>query len=532
MKPHLRKRVFKYLITIVSAMMVIIMICMLALQLRNVTSRSMEDAEAVFEQVGNILMQNEEDLEEISEDYSKSCLANAETVAYILESKPEILENENIEELFRIAEMVEINEIHIFNKEGVIIFGTQPQYYGYSVNDGEQISFFKPMVTDRTLKLVQGIEKNTAEGKLVQYSAVWSPDEEFILQIGMYPESVLRARAKNELSYIFSLLKTNYGVDFFAIDPESHTILGCTNTSMNNRTLERAGFPSYSDIRLNTGFFAEVDGVPSYVICSEVQNTMIAYVINRSVMFAPVISSCLWFMLGLVAVAAIVLLSVSNYMERAVIHNIVLINESLRKITDGDLTTEVKVNDYQEFEELSSHINEMVHSLTATQKQIEKERDMDLLTGLLNRRGLEHRIDQVLEKGEFVGYCALIMADADGLKKINDTYGHNCGDAYLRRIAETLNSVGVRKSLCSRTGGDEFVLFLYGYENENLLDGVLENLRMRQSGHLSELENGVMVELEFSIGFYKAKDNPNYRQMYREADERMYENKRYRKGSR
>ena len=92
-------------------------------------------------------------------------------IAYIIQEKPSILED--IEELKQIAAMVEVDEIHFFDKSGRIYAGTHPEYYDYTFDSGEQIGFFKPMLKDYSLKLVQKITPNTAEGKMMQYSAVW-----------------------------------------------------------------------------------------------------------------------------------------------------------------------------------------------------------------------------------------------------------------------------------------------------------------------------------------------------------------------
>jgi len=56
---------------------------------------------------------------------------------------------------------------------------------------------------------------------MMQYSAIWSKNGEFIVQVGMEPIRFTQAMAKNELSYIFSLLRIDPAVDYYAIDKES-----------------------------------------------------------------------------------------------------------------------------------------------------------------------------------------------------------------------------------------------------------------------------------------------------------------------
>ena len=71
-------------------------------------------------------------------------------------------------------------------------------------------------------------------------------------------------------------------------------------------------------------------------------------------------------------------------------------------------------------------------------QRLQEERDVDSLTGLLNRRGLERALDEVFTNPREVQYGVLFMIDADGLKGINDVYGHECGDLYLKKVGNEI----------------------------------------------------------------------------------------------
>ena len=80
----------------------------------------------------------------------------------------------------------------------------------------------------------------------------------------------------------------------------------------------------------------------------------------------------------------------------------------------------------------------------------------DALTGLVNRRGFEHAVDNITTRRPF----SLLAIDVDNLKLINDGYGHAAGDALLIAIAQTLASVARKGDTIARIGGDEFVLLM------------------------------------------------------------------------
>jgi diguanylate cyclase (GGDEF)-like protein len=97
-------------------------------------------------------------------------------------------------------------------------------------------------------------------------------------------------------------------------------------------------------------------------------------------------------------------------------------------------------------------------ALTNALRHREAEADAitDSLTGLTNRRGFEHAVDQITTRRPF----AFLAIDVDNLKTINDGYGHAAGDALLVAIGHVLASVARKGETLARIGGDEFVLLI------------------------------------------------------------------------
>ena len=71
---------------------------------------------------------------------------------------------------------------------------------------------------------------------------------------------------------------------------------------------------------------------------------------------------------------------------------------------------------------------------------------------------------------------AILFLDLDHFKNINDTLGHNIGDALLQTVAKILKSNVTEESLISRIGGDEFIVVLSGFKNEQALLPIINNL--------------------------------------------------------
>lgn len=75
-------------------------------------------------------------------------------------------------------------------------------------------------------------------------------------------------------------------------------------------------------------------------------------------------------------------------------------------------------------------------SVMLERQRIEHERDYDALTGLYNRRAFQRESEALFEHSEVLGHAALLMIDLDNLKRTNDTFGHDWGDAYIRQAGQ------------------------------------------------------------------------------------------------
>ncbi|MCQ4629591.1 GGDEF domain-containing protein [Shinella sp. CPCC 100929] len=83
--------------------------------------------------------------------------------------------------------------------------------------------------------------------------------------------------------------------------------------------------------------------------------------------------------------------------------------------------------------------------------------EVDVLSGVLNRRGFDSRVDALIARR---GPHSIVLCDLDRFKSVNDTYGHQGGDAVIRAFGEMLKAAAPADALVARIGGEEFVIFL------------------------------------------------------------------------
>lgn len=151
----------------------------------------------------------------------------------------------------------------------------------------------------------------------------------------------------------------------------------------------------------------------------------------------------------------------------------------------------------------------------------------DPLTNLYNRRGFERKLLEVCEISQRTGKrLAVVSIDMDGLKYINDHFGHLTGDECLVSLSRCLDSVLGEDEFCARMGGDEFSAIL-------LLDGPdridrFEKQLFREIAVENEKITGD-YEVDASIGICEVEKNDCFMEYIRRADEKMYRIKRGKK---
>lgn len=630
MKP-LKKIISRYMYHTTFVLIASIVALLFFVQLFAEQRRAVDDSKRTLMQMEQVISENQKELEETKAEYYQTCLNNAEIVSEMLEAEPDAINNTY--ELKRIANLLEIDEIHIFDETGKIFAGTHQKYYGLKISSGEQIGFFSPMLTDKSLKLVQDIMPNTAEERPMQYSAVWSDNGEFIVQVGMKPVNVMKVTEKNELSYIFSLFRVSPDANYYAINRESGEIVASSNIGVIGIMASDIGFDMKKIAKDPDGFHDRINGVHSFCVFREAGENYIGRVVSSETLYQRTPLTVLWVTSGLLVLALFLAHTVVKHMDKYVVKGIHDINNKLQIISEGNLEETIDTRNSEEFNELSDYMNEMVRSLVRNDirlsyvlsktdlhigtyefndkmnrvrfseqipfifgkdeksmaelssdkgkfsafiegvftnplknesgiyqvgekyirieetendgdvfgvvidatseikklKTMKYERDIDTLTGLYNRRGLTEKLDELFEDREELGQSAVVMIDADGLKHINDTYGHEKGDIYLKKIAGIINNFGIKSSIASRQGGDEFVLFLYGYDSKDELIKTIETLKYIQNNSTASLEKGLIVPLRFSLGYCIAEENSDYQSLFKTADEEMYKNKTERK---
>ena len=147
---------------------------------------------------------------------------------------------------------------------------------------------------------------------------------------------------------------------------------------------------------------------------------------------------------------------------------------------------------------------------------------IDPLTGALNRRALKEAVSREIARAKRTGLpLSLIITDLDHFKKINDTYGHQAGDAVLSHTVQLYNELLRTEDLLARFGGEEFVVVLPGV---NMTDGffVAERLRLAcEKARLLYENQSISVTSSFGMAGFSDRVL-DFEILIRQADEALY----------
>lgn len=426
-------------------------------------------SKVLLDRVVTVLDKNDQSEEELIESLKDDYIVRAKAVSYIVDAKPQV-END-VEELQKIAKLMSVDEIHLFDETGRITSGSVPKYFGYSFDSGAQMSYFKPMLTDKSLTMCQDVTPNTSEGKEMMYAITWNEAGTMMVQVGLKPQRLLDELKQNKISTVVSDMPVYKGMEIYVADADTGLINGATDCGKIGKTFNNLGIPT--DIKESdkpTVRQVNVNGSGCRCVIRRDDKYIVAVTVERSFYMSS---------------SVVAILVVGIYLV------------------------------------LASCC--MMHLFSKVMKEkFEKEKllytsNTDELTRCLNRHAYETDINKLDLKKEWI----YISLDLNSLKRINDTYGHAAGDEMICAAAACMTASFGEFGKVYRIGGDEFAVIVTKKPDEfdsmkNEFDSSVAKWRGKNVDSMT-ISYGCVSSLE--------EDWENIYDIAKEADRRMYESK-------
>lgn len=631
----MQKIIVRYIAMVVAAALLLIFGLNWLLQGKNAETDMVKNANLKLEQISRTLDNNTLELENLKESLSEDYLTRAYAFAYIIEQNPDVLNSQT--ELQRITELLNVDELHVIDENGILFAGNIPLYFGMDFHSTEQTSEFLSILDDPNGSLVQEIRPNGYEQKVFQYIGVARQDKKGIVQIGMAPTRMLEAQKRNELSYILAKIPMDTGGTLFAIDKETKKILAHSDESLQGKDMKALGFTEKNLNDFEHGGFLGKGNKKNFYVLKEYEGIMLGLGKEEKVLYEERNRQSLMVSVYLIVSCLMVIVLINLLLKRVIVDGIYKIMGEITRITEGNLNTVVKVESNPEFKNLSSGINQMVqgileasgkvskiidgvdmqigvfeiendkqevmataklgeimgwtpeeakeiyadkdrfakaldnvmgrplegedgiYQLTASgkrwvkiqmaselrgqygvvtdvtdevldKKKIQHERDYDSLTGLCNIDTLKREAENILESGD-AGCAAMVMLDLDNFKGVNDQYGHDFGDEYLRRCAMLLKVFNGAKGIAARRSGDEFCIFFHHHESRPEIMNRMEEFYISLREEVMLFPDGTRGTLSISAGVaWYDETLKSYGTLLKAADYALYDAKNSGKG--
>ena len=162
-------------------------------------------------------------------------------------------------------------------------------------------------------------------------------------------------------------------------------------------------------------------------------------------------------------------------------------------------------------------------------KRLEEERDYDILTGLYNRRAFQTLVSKAMLANP-KSVAALMFLDLDNLKYVNDVYGHDIGDKYIKSVADNIRQFQLSNAIVSRISGDEFAIYIHSCSSKEEIRNTIKQ-RINEFNSSLRLPDNSVQKIRMSTGIsYYPSDSNNFSDLMKFADFAMYEVKHSYKG--
>ena len=358
----MQKLIRKYLLLI----MMVAMIAILIFNYHSVGNTLINEKNRSFhnkmDQLISVMKSNDVELNTLTESLDEDYLTRARTFAYLIEKDSSVIKKED--EMNKILELLNVDELHVTDGDGIIRYSTVKKYIGLDFHDGEQTSGFLPLLDGSKQYVIQEVQPNTAEKKMMQYVGVARPDQKGIVQVGMTPARLLDAKRRNTYHYIFEHIPLDIGESLFAVDKSTGDILAHTNSQYNQlKNIKELNMTTDDFLSASVGKFIKIDGDNRYIYTSEYEGMILGIGISEKSVFETRMSETMTLAFYILIIYAISLIVLNGIINRFIIRGVHEIIDDLHDIQRGHLDKQIHVNITPEFEILSHDINDMLQDI-------------------------------------------------------------------------------------------------------------------------------------------------------------------------
>lgn len=463
------QKVLSVLSAFVGVMCLIIIQCFM---LYNVNKHNYEEiAVSMLDNIDSIIKENKAEKAERMKDYHRYAIEDINDVCDIIDFNN--ISYTDVKTFERFSNISMLNDFSIYDNNGVKIGGLKPEEYGTKMADDEAKRNFLPLLDG--IKTDMCMDINTEDHTNTMYAAAWNHSQKYILLIAtdLDDEYFQDEFAAFDMDRLISHMSVNQDSDIIVVD-EDGTICASTNKSYDNLSVGEIGI---KNIVINKNENYRIMGDDYYGYFKMIDGHKIGVIKKTNIINEDMVISIIITITYLIVFFIVLKVLFSITMN--------IVNMQKRK-----------------------------------EEKLENEANNDGLTGLYNRRAYDKEVARYNNMG-LKDDLVVVAIDINGLKKANDTLGHEAGDELILGAAKCLQSVFETYGHVYRTGGDEFIAIIS--VGKNTLEKIKSDLQKKCDNWQGKLVERLTLSAGYaSVRDYKCQDIVK---LVKTADENMYKAK-------
>ncbi|MEE3467613.1 MAG: GGDEF domain-containing protein [Eubacterium sp.] len=465
-----KKRTALYLLILIIVIITLLVGLLYSIQLRTNRENAYRSSTLLIDQLKNVINTNDDKVRSLTASLKDDYVTRAKAVSYIIDKDSTI--EKQITELAWLTNLFSIDEIHLFDTEGTLYSGTKPNYYNENLKTSERFGAFQKMLTEKNFTMCQSVTDETGGSMQMMYAVCWNDAHTHLVMVGVEPMRLLNELATSQMDAVIKEIPAYEGIEILIANDSDNTIIGATTPDNIDRNLTDLDITISGDEKINHVYnqTGTILGVESY--CSLARYDKYKIVIAQS---CDIVNQNV----------PIPLILVSIYMLIAAVVIILIV----RRMTKRVLNEHNKANS-------------------------------DAMTSFANRRAFETDIRRY-DNGNIEPTLAFVSLDLNGLKRTNDSLGHEAGDRLIIGAANCIRQCFGNYGELYRVGGDEFVALIYADLDR------LTKIKMDFAEELDNWSKENDMFLSISYGIVRAAEDPSmtFAEIAKLADDRMYKNK-------
>ena len=217
-------------------------------------------------------------------------------------------------------------------------------------------------------------------------------------------------------------------------------------------------------------------------------------------------------------IASIIIGSIVILYSQSIAERIAVLDKFMNNLSNGKFDGDIP----QKYMSREDEITDLARSGKIMQKSLRNLVELDALTNINNRRSGNIALSNALKKAEVNGinYC-ISIGDIDFFKKVNDTYGHDAGDAVLVAVADVLKKKMVGSGFVARWGGEEFLFIFEMMTLDQAADKLGEILDEIRALEIKSNDDTIKVTMSFGVAEH-SDDDESTDALLKKADGRLY----------